>query len=52
MSMIIRFIRGEDGATAIEYALIALLIGVGIIASLQLVAPAINSNFVTVGNSL
>lgn len=33
--MIKNFIRNEDGATAIEYGLIAALVGVGIIISLK-----------------
>ena len=34
-SMIKRFVRNESGATAIEYGLIAAIIAVGLIASLQ-----------------
>lgn len=37
--------RDESGATAIEYGFIALLIGLGIINSIQAVAPAVNAIF-------
>lgn len=35
--MLLRFLSDEDGATAMEYGLIASIIGLGIIASLTLV---------------
>ncbi len=35
MNLVNKFIRNEDGATAIEYALIASLIAVAIIAAVQ-----------------
>jgi len=35
MNMIIRFLNDEKGATAIEYGLIAALVGVAIIAALD-----------------
>lgn len=37
-----RFWRDEDGATAIEYGFIASIVGLGIVGSLQLIAPAFN----------
>ena len=40
--MIMNFIRNEDGATAIEYALIAAMISVGIIAAVQLLGDALS----------
>ena len=36
-----RFARSEDGATAIEYALIAALLSVMVIASVQLLTPGV-----------
>ena len=39
------FFRNENGATAIEYGLIAALIGVGIIASLSSLYGAISDNW-------
>jgi pilus assembly protein Flp/PilA len=46
------FIVDESGATAIEYALIASLIAVFIIGSLQLLGTHISSEFSEVGNAL
>jgi pilus assembly protein Flp/PilA len=40
-----RFVKDESGATAIEYGLIAAIIGVGIIASLGTVKDALNTKF-------
>jgi pilus assembly protein Flp/PilA len=46
------FIRNQDGVTAIEYALIASLIAVFIIATVQAVGTKVSSVFTEVGNSL
>jgi len=46
------FILDEDGATAIEYALIASLIAVFIIGSLQLLGNSLSSEFSEVANDL
>lgn len=43
--MIMRFLRDERGATAIEYALIAALISVAIIAAVQLLGEALGDSF-------
>ncbi len=40
-----RFRKNEDGATAIEYGLIAALIAVAIIVSLQLLGTTISGKF-------
>ena len=40
-----KFLKDESGATAIEYGLIAAIIGVGIIASLGTVKDALNTKF-------
>lgn len=40
-----RFMKDEDGATVIEYGLIASIISVGIIASLNALSPEINGTF-------
>lgn len=40
-----KFLGSEGGGTAIEYALIAAFIGVGIIASLRTIAPELNDIF-------
>ena len=52
MKQIKRFIRNEDGATAIEYALIASLIAVVIIGAVQVVGTEVSTVFSEVGNAL
>ena len=47
-----RFVKDESGATAIEYGLIAAIIGVGIIASLSSVKDALITNFGAVSTGL
>lgn len=51
-SLFNRFVQDESGATAIEYGLIAAIIGVGIIASLGGVKNALNSKFNTISTNL
>ena len=46
------FVANESGATAIEYALIASLIAVAIIASLQAVTTKLNNVFSEVAGAL
>lgn len=48
--MMIDFLRDESGATAIEYAIIALMIGVAIVGALYGVRAALNDGFDTVIN--
>ncbi len=45
MNIISRFIRDEEGATAMEYALIAALIGISIVAGAGAVGEALNDHF-------
>ena len=52
MSTLNRFLTNDDGVTSIEYALIASLIAVFIIAALQLVGTNLSTVFTEVGNSL
>lgn len=47
-----RFVRDEDGVTAIEYGLIAALIAVVIIGAVTTVGKDLNSIFTTIGNDL
>jgi pilus assembly protein Flp/PilA len=47
-----RFIHQDDGATAIEYGLIAALIAVAIVAALLLLGPQLATVFGTVSTSL
>lgn len=45
MATFARFLRCEDGATAIEYGLIAALIAIALIAALTAVGTGINGAF-------
>jgi pilus assembly protein Flp/PilA len=51
-SIVSRFLKDESGATAIEYGLIAALIGVGIIASVKLVRTELQNTFTTIDTEL
>jgi pilus assembly protein Flp/PilA len=50
--MLKRFLQNEDGATAIEYGLIAALIGVAIITAVGLVGDELNTTFETIDTKL
>ena len=52
MNSIHNFIRDDSGATAIEYALIASLIAVFIIAAVSLVGTKVSTVFNEIGNAL
>jgi pilus assembly protein Flp/PilA len=52
MSNLKRFLKNEDGATAIEYGLIAALIGVAIITAVGLVGTGLNTTFNTISTKL
>lgn len=47
-----RFVKEEDGATAIEYGLIAAILAIGIIAAVQGVKDDLNDTFNKVGTEL
>jgi pilus assembly protein Flp/PilA len=47
-----RFLNNEDGATAIEYGLIAALIGVAIVAAVTALGTELSSTFGTVKDKL
>jgi pilus assembly protein Flp/PilA len=47
-----RFARNESGATAVEYGLIAALIGVVIIAGAGALGTALNDKFTTIGTTV
>lgn len=51
-ALIERFKKDEDGATAIEYGLIAALIAVTIIAALNAVSGSLSKTFSKVSSSL
>lgn len=47
-----RFAKDESGATAIEYGLIAAIVGVGIIAALNVLQTGLDGIFRSVGGEL
>jgi pilus assembly protein Flp/PilA len=47
-----QFGKDESGATAIEYALIAAIVGIGIITALNSLKTQLNSTFNTVSTAL
>jgi pilus assembly protein Flp/PilA len=52
MAKFLKLIRNEEGATAIEYGLIAALIAVAAIAALTRVGGQLQTTFNSVGSSL
>jgi len=50
--ILLKFLRDESGATAIEYGLIAALIAVVIITALTAVGTALSTTFTTVSTSV
>ena len=51
-SLLVRFLKDETGATAIEYGLIAALIAVAAIAAMQGVGTSLNSTFTNVSSAM
>ena len=51
-TLVRRFIKNESGATAIEYGLIAAIVGVGLVAGLGTLKSNLNTTFTTVGSKL
>ena len=52
MTFLKRFLKDENGATAIEYALIAGGIALAIVAAVNGVGSALSTKFVTISTSL
>ena len=52
MSKFLKLIRNEEGATAIEYGLIAALIAVAAIAAMQNIGSSLGSTFNNVSNDM
>jgi pilus assembly protein Flp/PilA len=50
--LVLRFLRDQSGATAIEYCLIAAGIAFAIIATVQGIGPQLNTKFTAVNDSL
>ena len=51
-TLILKFLRNEQGATAIEYGLIAAGIAVAIIATVQGLGSTLNNTFTSVSTAL
>jgi pilus assembly protein Flp/PilA len=52
MSKFLKLIKNEEGATAIEYGLIAALIAVAAIAAMQSIGTQLGATFNNVSNAL
>jgi pilus assembly protein Flp/PilA len=52
MSKIVRFLRDESGATAIEYGLIAAGISVAIITAVTALGSSLNTTFTSVSTAI
>ena len=50
--LIVKFLKDESGATAIEYGLIAAGISIAIIAAVQGLGTKLNTTFTSVSNAL
>jgi len=50
--MLLRFLRDESGATAIEYCLIASGIALAIVVTVQGIGPQLNTKFSSINTSL
>jgi pilus assembly protein Flp/PilA len=52
LTAIAQFIRDEEGATAVEYGLMAALIAAVIITAVQTIGTNLTTTFTTVGDAL
>lgn len=52
MKKFLRFLKGESGATAIEYGLIAALISVVIIGAVATIGTQLDTSFTTIADEL
>ncbi len=52
MERILKYFKEEEGATAVEYGLLAALIAVVIIGAVQLLGGNLNTTFSTVANAI
>ena len=51
-NLVTRFIKDESGATAIEYGLMAALIGIAIIGGARLLGQSLNNQFTNVSKAM
>ena len=52
MSKLVRFIKDESGATAIEYGLIAAATGLVLVAVMPGIETALNTTFTTISSAM
>jgi pilus assembly protein Flp/PilA len=52
MDKLIRFFKEEDGVTAIEYALIASVVALGILVALLFLRNSLNNKYNTIANTV
>ena len=52
MNLVTRFLKDESGATAIEYGLIAAIVGIGIVVGLGALRDGLNNLFNNVNTQL
>lgn len=52
MKLLKKFLKNEDGATAIEYGLIAALIALAIVSGATMLGNALDTQFTAVGDAL
>ncbi|GAB7024490.1 Flp family type IVb pilin [Salidesulfovibrio brasiliensis] len=52
MRTLISLIRNEEGATALEYGLIAALIAAGIVTAVSTLGTTVSNTFTTIANSM
>jgi pilus assembly protein Flp/PilA len=52
MSKLVRFVKDESGATAIEYGLIAAATGLALVAVMPLISDALQDTFTTISDSM
>ena len=50
--LLLRFLRDQSGATAIEYALIACGIALAIVTTVQAIGPQLDTKFTSINSSL
>ncbi len=51
-NLIEKFLKNEEGATAIEYGLIAAVMAIGILAALQATASSVSTNFSNIASNV
>jgi pilus assembly protein Flp/PilA len=52
MSKLVRFVKDESGATAIEYGLIAAATGLALVAVMPVISTRLEATFTTISSNL